>query len=900
MTQNTAAVFIIIFHLSLRLVNGEITQFHHGTAPEAILTADGGSRISGVQDRRDKDIILGGLFTVHVDAAGSAGGKCGKTVWGKGMETLEAMFYAIDSINSDSNILPNVSLGYDIRDTCQSENIALDESVDLVLSNGQIDIESCELITENNATMTPVSATIGPLESFVTIPVASFFRLFHMPQVSYASTSSLLSNRDRYKYFFRTFPPDDLQAQAIIDIILYYNWDHVSTIYSNNLYGEPVNSNFHRLAKLNGICIDINEPIDEHFETPAYYSLAKKLANTTARVVVLFAAVDHSELLIKEVQNVQRESNNSKTYFWIASVSSVEAASIYPEVTAGMWGIVPFSNDDVSFDNYFSKLHPSNNERDPWFIDYYQEWFDCIVGLNCTNASVTSSPNYRQFTLVPLVIDAVYSAAYAIDTFLRENCQKPLVWFANNQTCQGQNKEFNGQTLLTYLQNVSFTSPTGNTIQFDKFGNVEGKYNILNYQVISDCKNCTRRYELTPICFWDQLSTAEHRLQFYSDKTVQFGIDESSDDILYSVKSQCQECPPGFVKRIVVSSCCGVCDPCLGQNYTNSTSSTQCEVCQNNQWGNEPLAGNTACVSVKESYLQITDPWAVILILLAIIGLIAVTFVTGAFIWFWNTPLIKSSGREQMVLILIGITLCFLVTVVYLIRPSPAVCTFQRIGLWFCFSLILSALFIKLIRIARIFMQRKVTTRPKFIGSKYQILFTFMLVGVQMVLVLISLVVIYPDVEESILNNERNFNDFPSLIVSCANPHPALISILMIYYSVLIIASNALAILTIRFPQNFNESKYVAFSTFALGLMWIAFVFTYLNTSHKFQTAVISFTIQMSALAVLLCLFAPRIFILLFLQKRVEDKGSTSTAAFNKKPRDSNGTVDLKTTDTKI
>ena len=50
--------------------------------------------------------------------------------------------------------------------------------------------------------------------------------------------------------------------------------------------------------------------------------------------------------------------------------------------------------------------------------------------------------------------------------------------------------------------------------------------------------------------------------------------------------------------------------------------------------------------------------------------------------------------------------------------------------------------------------------------------------------------------------------------------------------------------------------------------MWIAFIFTYFNTADKFQTAVVSFTIQMSAMAMLLCLFAPRVFNVLFLSKR--------------------------------
>ena len=89
------------------------------------------------------------------------------------------------------------------------------------------------------STRLPVVAVIGAIVSYVSIPVASFFRVFNMPQISFSSTSPLLSNRDRYTYFYRTIPPDDQQAQAMIDLIVYFGWDHVSTIYSNNLYGWP-------------------------------------------------------------------------------------------------------------------------------------------------------------------------------------------------------------------------------------------------------------------------------------------------------------------------------------------------------------------------------------------------------------------------------------------------------------------------------------------------------------------------------------------------------------------------------------------------------------------------------------------------------------------------------------
>ena len=851
-------------------------QFQYDTPPESVLITDGGNRINGVQDRRGKDIILGGLFTIHNDAEGSAGAKCGDRVWGHGIELLEAMFYALDSINSDPDLLPNITLGYDIRDTCQSDNIALDESVSLVFTNTDAESGTCRPLeaSGNDSIQIPVAATIGPLESFISIPVASFFRLFQMLQVSYGSTSTELNNRNQYGYFFRTIPTNNAGVQAMIDVMLYYQWDHVSIVHSDDLFGSSFNRDFLLVAKAKEICIDANEPIRNDFDDSDYRELAQLLfLNTTANVIVLLASVDHATNLLNYAQVVKDSNIAKRNFVWIVTDASAAAATEFTgDVISGMWGIFPPSEPITTLDNYFSKLTASTNKRNPWYISYYEEVFKCTNRINCSNSSITSVDGYVQFPYVSNVIDAVYSLAHAIHSFVQNSCQQPVVWISSNQTCVGQTKTFNGQNLRDYLRSVNFTSPTGKYVSFNEKGNIEGTYKIKNNQVNND----STTHKLTTVFYWDE-QTGLHK---YPNARAQFGIDQESGSILYQFKSQCKACAIGYVKRKVISSCCGSCDPCLGRNHTNNTLSTSCDVCPDNMWGNDPLHGSRSCVHVQESFLHLTDPWAITLMILAIIGLMSVAFVTGTFIYYWNKPIIKSSGREQMILILIGITLCFVVTVIYLIKPSIVVCTLQRAGLWFCFSIILSALLVKLVRISRIFMQKTVSNRLKFISPKYQILFTFILVVIQMILVLISLVVSYPTVKKSIVNNEENQNDFPSLVVQCSSPHTAMIAILMVYYSILLIASNALAILTIRFPQNFNESKYVAFSTFSLGLMWIAFIFTYLNTADKFQTAVVSFTIQMSAMAVLLCLFAPRVFIVLFLSKRTvndTDNGKNTT-----------------------
>lgn len=70
----------------------------------------------------------------------------------------------------------------------------------------------------------PVFGVVGESLSDVSIQVAHLLRLFRMPQISYASTSSVLSDKTRFDYFARTVPPDSFQSEAMADIVSYFNW----------------------------------------------------------------------------------------------------------------------------------------------------------------------------------------------------------------------------------------------------------------------------------------------------------------------------------------------------------------------------------------------------------------------------------------------------------------------------------------------------------------------------------------------------------------------------------------------------------------------------------------------------------------------------------------------------
>lgn len=67
------------------------------------------------------DLILGGLFSLHL--RGHNENTCGKFESMPGYHLLESMLYAIDMINNDNSILPNVTLGAQIYDSCYSQVI---------------------------------------------------------------------------------------------------------------------------------------------------------------------------------------------------------------------------------------------------------------------------------------------------------------------------------------------------------------------------------------------------------------------------------------------------------------------------------------------------------------------------------------------------------------------------------------------------------------------------------------------------------------------------------------------------------------------------------------------------------------------------------------------------------
>lgn len=131
--------------------------------------------------RIEGDVTLGGLFPVH--AKGPSGVPCGDIKRENGIHRLEAMLYALDQINSDPNLLPNVTLGARILDTCSRDTYALEQSLTFVQALIQKDTSDVRCTNgEPPVFVKPekVVGVIGASGSSVSIMVANILRLFQV------------------------------------------------------------------------------------------------------------------------------------------------------------------------------------------------------------------------------------------------------------------------------------------------------------------------------------------------------------------------------------------------------------------------------------------------------------------------------------------------------------------------------------------------------------------------------------------------------------------------------------------------------------------------------------------------------------------------------------------------
>ncbi|CAF4108312.1 unnamed protein product [Rotaria socialis] len=810
------------------------------------------NRLSAVSPVSDAEIVIGAFFSLHHPPTSHGGGRlreCGDIREDYGIHRVEGTFWILDQINANQSILPNITIGYQIRDSCWYVPVALEQTIEFI-GNSVLNFGDSPVST-NGAGRSRLAAIIGPGDSSITMQTHNILQLFEMPQIGYSATAKQLSDKEKFKYFTRVIASDTQQAQAMVDIIRQFKWSYVATIGTEGDYGRGGVEAIRRLLKKDA-CIgaDITMPIGANVTVAT--QLITQLVTRAPRVQVLVCfCLDHS---VRAILQSIKELNYTQRFIILGSDAWADRLNVIPNntenVALGAITIKARSLRVPGFEQYFRHLHVYNNTRNVWFPEYWQQKFGCSYDYHNPYSTRSSKysrqchPENESLARVPynedpklaFVINSILAVVHGLDKMHKQICN------GSSGLC-AEMARMNTSLLMHFLKSSRFTGVTGEEVFFDENGDGPGRYDILNLQ--SNVNDVEHPLHYVQVGTW---STGKLTLNISS---MRFFADQRSLDQINISRPCSDACPTGHIKKFTdEEQCCWKCHHCVDAIMLDDTT---CFTCPS---GFLPNPNQTACGLLPITTINFRHPLSIIICFVAGIGILISFFVVYIFVRFNATPVVKSTTRELSYLILMGILFCHLTAFVILQKPSFIICVLTRLLPGISFSMIYGSLVTKTNRIARILARSKkkiITRRLKFMSARHQLAIACFILVTEVTIVAVT---VYKDPPKAVLIETGG-----RLLLTCKKSLQGIAAPLG-FDGLLVFLCTLYAIKTRNLPENFNEAKFIGFSMYTTCVIWLAFAAVYFAIDIKVFSLCVA--TNASAYVILIFLFFPKLYLIIF------------------------------------
>ncbi|XP_069053814.1 extracellular calcium-sensing receptor-like [Lepisosteus oculatus] len=759
------------------------------------------------------------------------------------------MIFAIEEINNRTDLLPGVSLGYKIYDTCGSISLAIRAA--MALMNGNEETLSDTSCSRPAA----VQAIIGESGSSPTIAVLAAVGPFHIPVISHFATCACLSNRRRFPSFFRTIPSDYYQSRALAQLVKHFGWTWVGAIRSNNDYGNNGMATFVQAAQQEGICIEYSESFyrtDPHHKVLKLIDVIKK---STAKVIVAFLAQGEMNILLDEL-SLQKVAGLQ----WIGTEAWITASNLATtqnlRVLSGSMGFAVSNSMIQGLKEFLLNVHPSQAPGNDLLYEFWEKAFSCsfriegntadqhaCTGLESLKELKNQYTDVTELRISNNVYKAVYAVAHSLHNLLK--CKTGQGSPANS-SCMSKIKTEQSE-VLENLKTVNFRAETGEQVFFDDSGDPVARYELVNWQLVNEST-----VQFTTIGYYDASLPAGRQFVMNQVDIVWTGGQREKPESVCS-----ESCPPGTRKAAQRGRpvCCYDCIRCAEGEISNTTDSVDCIQCPLEFWSNNK---RDECVLKAVEFLSFGEIMGILLIAFSLSG--ACLTIGVAFIFYKNkdTPVVKANNAELSFLLLFSLTLCFLCSLTFIGQPSDWSCMLRHTAFGITFVLCISCVLGKTIVVLMAFR----ATLPgsnimKWFGPKQQRLSVFVLTLIQVLICFLWLTISPP-----FPNKNTNYYK-ERIILECDLGSSGAFWAVLGYIGFLSAMCFVLAFLARNLPDNFNEAKFITFSMLIFCAVWITFIPAYISSPGKFTVAVEIFAILASSFGLLFCIFAPKSYIIL-------------------------------------
>ncbi|XP_039454169.1 extracellular calcium-sensing receptor-like [Oreochromis aureus] len=798
------------------------------------------------------DIMIGGIFPVFNKEVSSTytfeseppGVNCAVFDL-RAFRWTQAMIFAVAEINNDPAFLPNISLGYRILNSCSSPTNTLRAALTLASRPQGIKVTACS----------PITSVIAEAGSSQSLAVAGILGPFQVPIVSYFSTCACLSDRTKYPTFFRTIPSDYFQAKALAALVKHFGWQWIGAIQSDNDYGRNAILAFKQEVEKFGVCIAFVGSVLRTYTRDKILEAVEMIKQSTVKVILAFAPEGDFSPLMKEVVK-----QNITGIQWLGSEAWITAPQpSTPEIYTAFGGALGFVMQKMAIPklkHFLTSISPHTDPHAPFVKEFWQIMVGCTPVLpgvhadtedttkRCTGNETLMNSEHVFFNVTELrVTYNVYKAVYAIAHALHQLVFCQSVGAKTVNPCVNLS-EIQPKEVSNSLQKVNFINQFGDKVFFDENGNPPASYEIINWQMTNGKVQHVTLGNFTSAANGDyKLSIEEEKVVWRTGKMVPTSVCSNV-------------CPAGTRKAQIKGKpiCCFDCVPCAEGTIANLTGAADCTPCPKEYWSNDR---KDECIPRTIEFLKYHEPMGIALTLVSLLGASLSLATMVVFINYRETPVIKASNFELSSFLLFSLFLCFLCPLTFIGMPTVWTCMLRHTAFGVTFALCISCVLGKTIVVVTAF---KATFPGNKVAGQFGhaqqriIVCSCTLIQIVTCVLWLTLNPPYPHMLFTYSNR--------MIALECNTGSEFAFYAVLGYIGILAIICLILAFMARKLPDNFNEAKLITFSLLIFCAVWITFIPAYVSSPGKFTVAVEIFAILSSAFGLLICIFAPKCYII--------------------------------------
>ncbi|XP_047383235.1 vomeronasal type-2 receptor 26-like [Sciurus carolinensis] len=817
-----------------------------GPRPSVTLSGPFSWRLPGSSSRFDRpgDVVVGGSFSIlcfdevtlfNFTAPPVGRASSDLSLWS--YLVAQSFVFAVEEINRSVHLLPNLTLGFSIRNSGCSVHGAVFEMMSFLTGQEEpIPNYAC-------GPRLPRVAVVGDTRSALSMAMARLLGLYKFPQISHSSTLPILSDKAQFPSFLRTLASDLTSCYAVTQLVVRLGWTWVDILAQDDDYGQQASSLAARELSQAGICIEA------HLYVPAQQSLedtdaiVQRMQVCTATVVLVFLNNSSFLLILQGLLGLPVSGQ-----VWVSSESLHMAIALSmpgaSEVLQGGFSLIFQSSHVPGFPEFLAHLHPSRTPED-MFIERFWE-----VNFGCTwppkNGSVASgvqlcSGNERlQSTEDPfwearkmdIAYTPVYSIAHALQDLL--GCEH----WAGARADPGHVLPWQ---LLQPLRKVRFKTPDDTEVTFDANGDLVSKFDIVRGQ-----KTPEGSFHLVHVGQIDPRGSSGSSMTVHLQENLQ---------VPSSVCSR--SCVPGFSQtpRQGAPHCCFECSPCPEGHFAEHTDVPRCLPCPEEQY---PSPARDRCLPRTEAFLAFEEPLGLALAAAAVCLAGLALLVLGLFLRHRDSPVVRANNRALSHTLLASLALCALCPLLFLGRPTAVACLLRQTTFAVLFTVAVSCVLAKTLTVALAFRVTRPGSRARAcLGPRASssLVLVASLTQVALCGLWLGTSPPFPD---------RDVRSEPRLVVlRCQEGSGLAFSCVLGYLGLLAGATFSVAFLARGLPAAFNETRLLTFGMLLFCSVWLAFLPLYHSARGKSTVAVEVFSILASTAGLLGGIFLPKCYIIL-------------------------------------